>query len=90
RGKAGSGSDVDVLAVRPPGLARDDDGWTDSLGTWADRARRIVGNPINLIEVSAEELPELLGRPAPSLWSEIATEGVLLLGAPVDTVGVAA
>lgn len=90
RGQAGSGSDVDVLAVRPAGLAHDDDGWTDSLGAWADRARRIVGNPINLVEVSAEEVPELLRRPAPSLWSEIATDGVLLLGAPVDTLSVAA
>ena len=90
RGQASSGSDIDVLAVRPAGLSSNDDGWTDSLGAWADRARRIVGNPVNLLEISAEELPELLGRPAPSLWSEIATEGVLLLGAPVDTLGVAA
>ncbi|MHB8247026.1 MAG: MarR family transcriptional regulator [Acidimicrobiales bacterium] len=90
RGQARAGSDLDVLAVRPAGLPHDDDGWTDSLGAWSDRARRTVGNPINLVEVSADELPELLSCPAPSLWSEIATEGVLLLGAPIDTVGVAA
>jgi len=90
RGQAGAASDLDVLVVRPVGVSGDDDGWTDSLGAWSDRARRIVGNPVNLVEVSAGELPTLLGRPAPSLWSDIATDGVLLLGAPIDTVGVAA
>ncbi len=90
RAQARAGSDLDVLAVRPAGPPGDGNGWTDSLGAWTDRARRIVGNPINLVEVSADELPELLSRPAPSLWSEIAAEGVLLLGAPIDTVVVAA
>ncbi len=89
RGQAGAASDVDVLVVRPTCVPCDDDGWTDSLGAWSDRARRVVGNPVNLIEVSADELPTLLGRPAPSLWSEIATDGVVLLGAPINTVGVA-
>lgn len=90
RGQAGTASDLDVLAVRPAGASGDDDGWTDSLGAWSDRARRIVGNPVNLVEISADELPELLSRPAPSLWSEIVTDGVLLHGAPINTVGVAA
>ena len=90
RGQAGADSDLDVLAVRPAGLPGDDDGWTDSLGAWSDQTRRIVGNPIDLIEVSADELPELLSRPAPSLWSEIATEGLVLHGAPINTAGVAA
>ncbi len=90
RGQAGAASDLDILVVRPAGVSGDDDGWTGSLGAWSDRARRVVGNPVNMIEVSAAELPELLGRPAPSLWSEIVTDGVLLHGAPINTVGVAA
>lgn len=90
RGRAGAASDLDALVVRPAGLPGDDNEWTDSLGTWTDRARRIIGNPINLVEVSADELPELLSRPEPSLWSDIATEGVLLLGTPIDTIGAAA
>ncbi len=90
RGQAGPASDLDVLVVRAAGVSGDDDGWTDSLGAWSDRARRIVGNPINLVEASVDELLELLGRPAPSLWSEIASDGVVLLGAPINTVGVAA
>ncbi len=68
----------------------DDDRWTESLGAWSDQARRMAGNPVNLVEVSADELPDLLARPVPSLWTEIASEGVLLLGPPIDTVGAAA
>ena len=90
RGHARADSDLDVLAVRPAALPGDDDRWTDTLGAWSDQARRIVGNPLNLIEVSADELPGLLSRPAPSLWSEIATEGLVLHGAPINRAGVAA
>lgn len=53
RGQAGPGSDLDILAVRPAGLAGDHDRWTDSLGVWADTARRLVGNSVNLIEVES-------------------------------------
>jgi predicted nucleotidyltransferase len=90
RGQAGAASDLDVLAVRPTGTASDDDRWTDSLGVWTDRARQTVGNPVNLLEVDDDELCELLRRPAPSLWSEIASEGLVLIGAPLGAAGAAA
>jgi predicted nucleotidyltransferase len=89
RGEADSESDLDVIAVRPPGLPSDDDRWTDSLGSWTDRATRVVGNPVNLVEASSEELPALLRRDGPSLWRDAATEGVVLIGSPLtDTVSV--
>jgi predicted nucleotidyltransferase len=80
RGDADARSDVDVLVVRPKLTADALDVWTDSLGRWADRASRTLGNPVNLVEASAEELPDLLAQEAPSLWSDIATEGVVLVG----------
>ena len=83
RGEAHLGSDLDVLVVRPPGLPGDDDSWTDSLGSWADRASRVVGNPVNLVEASSEELPALLRREGPSVWRNAATEGVVLIGSPL-------
>ncbi len=87
RSQAVLGSDLDVLAVRPAGLPGDHDRWTDSLGVWTDTARRLVGNPVNLIEVAAEELPDLLRRRPPSLWSDIASDGVVLLGSPLQALG---
>jgi len=81
-GRAEQESDIDVLVVRPAEMAADDDAWTDSLGTWQDAARRVVGNPLNLIEVGAEEMASLQSRPG-SVWQDVARDGILLVGMPV-------
>jgi hypothetical protein len=84
RGEAREGSDLDILAVRPAGLSADDRGWVDGLGSWADRAGRIVGNPVNLLEASVEEMRQRMLRPG-SVWEAAAREGLVLAGsAPVD------
>ena len=45
-----------------------------------DRAARIAGNPVNLLEATVEELPRLVRREqAP--WRSIVEEGVVLIGA---------
>ncbi len=82
RGEAGTDSDLDVLAVRPTGTAADDDRWADTLGRWQDKARRMVGNPINLLELSSEELDRQRASRG-SVWQAIATEGVVLVGARI-------
>jgi predicted nucleotidyltransferase len=79
RGQATLGSDVDVLAVRPKGIAADDETWISSLGKWADLAGHIVGNPVNLLDVALSDV-----RPRPkldsSLWRNIKTDGIALVG----------
>ena len=81
RGEAGVHSDVDVLAVRPGRLSGSaHDAWTDSLGRWVDLATRVLGNPVNLVEASVDEIPGLLSQEAPSLWADIAAEGIVLVG----------
>lgn len=85
-GQARVGSDVDVLALPPPGVPADDPRWVDSLGRWCDRAARISGNPVNPVVASAEELPELLGRPG-SVWQAARRDGVLLLGRDLGDLG---
>jgi predicted nucleotidyltransferase len=80
RGDAHENSDIDVLVVRPPGAPVDDGRWTAALGQWTDRAARIAGNPVNLLDVSVEELQRLVRRErAP--WRTIVEEGVVLIGA---------
>jgi predicted nucleotidyltransferase len=79
RGEARSSSDVDVLAVRDRDVAEDDQRWLDALGQWVARATRIVGNPVNLLTVAEDEVPRLLRR-RQSVWSEIAQDGLVLLG----------
>ncbi|MHB1583475.1 MAG: MarR family transcriptional regulator [Acidimicrobiales bacterium] len=91
RGEAGPDSDFDVLAVRPPELSNGADGeWVDSLGRWADQAMRAVGNPVNLIEIEAAELPGLLAGPGPSVWHDAIRDGVVIAGAPLTEVAKAA
>ena len=80
RGEAHENSDIDVLAV-PPSEAQVDDGrWTAALGQWTDRAARIAGNPVNLLEVTMDELPKLVRREREP-WRTIVEEGVVLIGA---------
>lgn len=90
RGEADSSSDLDVLVVRPLGLGNDDDGWTDTLWAWINAATRAVGNPVNVIEAAAEEVPGLLGRPSPSVWTEIVRDGIVLAGTPLGQLAEAA
>ena len=57
---------------------------------WTDQASRALGNPVNVVEAPAEEVPTLLRRKTPSLWREIATEGIVLAGASLDELDSAA
>jgi len=79
RGEADAGSDVDVLAVRPDGVAADDEAWVSSLGRWADTASAVAGNPLHLLDVSRSEV-----APGPALdtrlWKGIVTDGIALVG----------
>ena len=79
RGEAHENSDIDVLAVAPAGAQVDDGRWTAALGRWTDRAARIAGNPVNLIEFTVEELPRRVRREREP-WSTIIREGVVLAG----------
>lgn len=83
RGEAGPDSDVDVLAVRPAAIGDDDSEWVDAIGRWTEQATAAIGNPVNLIEVAAEELIPLLNRKGPSLWRDAATQGIVLVGLPL-------
>lgn len=90
RGEADTESDVDVLAVRPLGLPNDDDGWTEAIWTWTGAATTAVGNPVNLIEAAAEEIPGLLRRRGPSVWTDIVQDGIVLVGSPLEELAEAA
>jgi predicted nucleotidyltransferase len=84
RGEARADSDIDVLVVRPAHVAEDDAVWTDAVGRWADRARTVAGNPVNLIEAAEDELPKLLNRRG-SLWQALAQDAVVLVGAALTS-----
>ena len=80
RGQATRDSDVDVFALRPPEVVDLEDDWIDTLGLWADRARRITGNPVHLIELELEDLD----RETASWLRGAMRDGVLLVGQPAQ------
>lgn len=90
RGEADAESDLDVLAVRPRGLARDNDEWTDSLWSWTAAATRAVGNPVNVVEAAEEEISGLLRRPGPTVWTDIVRDGIVLVGSRLERLAEAA
>ncbi|HEX5265286.1 MAG TPA: nucleotidyltransferase domain-containing protein [Acidimicrobiales bacterium] len=83
RREADEDSDIDVLVVRDPQVPADDDTWLDTLGKWTAFARRVAGNPVNVLETSADELPRLMRR-KDSVWQEIAREGRTLIGTDLE------
>jgi predicted nucleotidyltransferase len=83
RGEADTESDLDILAVRSNHVDADDNEWIDSLGRWEVDARKIVGNPVNMMVVSFDEVPALLRRRS-GPWRTIAREGIPLLGSPLS------
>ncbi len=60
RGEADAHSDIDVLVVRRADVDEDDDRWNRNLGSRLVEARRVTGNPVNHLEVSADEVPARL------------------------------
>jgi len=84
RSEATAESDLDVLAVRAPQVAADDEAWLDALGGWEHAARHVTGNPVALIVVGAEDVPTLLRHDEQgALWRTIEAEGVTLAGTPL-------
>jgi predicted nucleotidyltransferase len=79
RGEAGAASDLDVLMVRPRAVDHDDESWGLAVDSWRQRARRLTGNPVEVLEVGEAEVGDLLqsGRP---LWADILRDGVLIAG----------
>ena len=78
RGTDDAESDLDVLAVRSDDVEPDDPSWLDSFGNWQDLARVVVGNPVNVIEISRHELPALARTR--SLWRTIVDDAITLAG----------
>jgi predicted nucleotidyltransferase len=79
RGDADAHSDIDVIVVRPGHVPDDDEAWARSLDDWRITARRIVGNRIDVLEVSEQEVGQRLRSDAP-LWQDVIRDGISIHG----------
>jgi len=83
RREADAHSDIDVVVVRPSGIDDDDDAWTDSIEAWRREVRRLTGNRVEVLEVSAGEAATKLGGRA-QVWADIRRDGRVVYGTGLD------
>ncbi len=61
----------------------DDDAWTASIEAWRHDVRRLTGNPVEVLEVSADEAATKLAGRA-QVWVDIRRDGRVVYGLGVD------
>jgi hypothetical protein len=82
RGEADADSDVDVLAVRPPGANMEE--WSSAICLFVDRACQLTGNPVQVLDSDLDEfqrkasLRTEVGR---AFWTALRRDAVVLAGA---------
>jgi predicted nucleotidyltransferase len=77
RREAGVDSDIGVVVVRPAGV--DEDEWSASLEAWRRDTRRLTGNPVEVLEVGADEAAAKLRSRSP-VWTDIRRDGRVVHG----------
>ncbi len=83
RSEADSASDLDVVVVRAKDVDESDDAWRTAVDHWSDRARRLTGNSVELVEVSEFEIGPSLRSRKP-LWLDVQRDGLVIFGAAVE------
>ena len=83
RREADAESDIDMLVVRPSDVDEDDEKWASSMEQLHTDSRRLTGNPIEVLEVSAGEVAALVKSRRP-LWADIRRDGRVVHGLPLD------
>ena len=81
RGAASVESDIDVVAVRPPGIADDD--WFDPMERWRREIAALTGNQVAIISVDREEVSKALRGRSP-LWNDVARDGLVVFGSSIN------
>lgn len=84
RGEADALSDVDVVLVRPTDVDEDDEPWASSAQRWRTSARRLTGNPVQVIEIDEAQLARRSRRPT-ALWADVLRDGVVVHGASLES-----
>jgi predicted nucleotidyltransferase len=79
RGDGDTGSDIDLLIVRPADVGPDDAAWRSQVDELADLVRRWTGNNAGIAEVSEGELPRLR-KDRPPVVEKVSEDAVDLAG----------
>ena len=79
RGEADAVSDIDAVFVRPLSVNESDEAWSVSVEQWRSRIQMVSGNPVEVLEVGAEEIRARLQSKQP-VWCDIRREGIVAHG----------
>ncbi|MCO5317797.1 MAG: nucleotidyltransferase domain-containing protein [Microthrixaceae bacterium] len=77
RGDGSPASDIDVLIVRPDGVADDDETWNGQVERFVSDVSSWTGNPCSVIEYSRSELGDLMAGDQ-RLADDLRSDGVAL------------
>lgn len=83
RGEAERDSDIDVVFVRPADIDEDDERWAASIEQWRSLVRAITGNPVEVLEVGANEVTSRLASNR-QVWKDIRRDGYVVHGLSLD------
>lgn len=78
RGDGGLDSDIDMLIIRPPGVA-DDDHWEAQLDALREQIEAWTGNQANPVQRSEAEMAELVRQQRP-IVAELRSDAILVAG----------
>ncbi len=79
RGQADADSDLDIVIVRPADVEDSDSAWAGSIVSLSQDIARALGNPVNILEVGANDLERRL-KSRSEVWRSIRSEGVVVYG----------
>jgi len=82
RRDGGVESDLDLFIVRPHGTDAEDDQWTSQLAALAEEVLAWTGNHASIVELGADEVPNLV-RTAPPVLASLRSDGIDLFGVPL-------
>lgn len=82
RGDGGTDSDVDLLLVRPDGIADDSEPWATSVFELGHKIRRWTGNDASMLQADPAEIADMVVRSAPIVES-LTRDAIDLAGTPI-------
>jgi predicted nucleotidyltransferase len=81
RGDGDERSDIDLMVVRPEGVASDESGWEAQIDDLRKLVRAWTGNLAQIVELDREELRRAAAR-GERLVDEVRRDGIGLMGVP--------
>lgn len=82
RGDGDTDSDVDLLLVRPDGIADDFGPWATAVFDLAQKVRRWTGNDASMFQADTSEVADMVARSAPIVES-LTQDAIDLAGIPI-------